>query len=228
MTFILTDKGYKELENFIFEKDRRIWAHICEDKKKLVVEYEEYGSSYRETECFDIEKIPNGQNISNQIEHLQQEYEDGHKWGMHWDLLRWNWSKFFLGIETVMVGIAAKGMYELFKTEPSDYKMGIFLIFGLSCLSITNLSLCYVWAKRNLGIHRWHCNSIRRLKMIEFDPRLELTEMFYSTITRRLSKKPHRTGDLESWAPAAAFALFWIAVLIIDVFYCYVSWKVVL
>jgi len=214
----LTETGNKELEDFIFEKDREMWAFLNPENKSLVVKYKENNSESLSKKNFAIEEITDDKSIENQSKYLQEEYVAGHEWGKHWDLLRWNWSKFFLSIETVMVVIAAKGILAIFERLPSENTLkfqAVLLAGGLTVLSLVNIFLCVVWATRNLGIHKWHCNSIRRLKIIEFDPRLQLASSFYNTITRRLHKPPHKTGALESWAPPVAFGALWISVLLI-------------
>jgi hypothetical protein len=156
---------------------------------------------------------------------LIEEYKGADEWGRHWDLLRWNVSKFFLSIQTVFVIVALKGLYELVKTvKETNPPSAITLIdkplvaCGLIVLAFINISLCIIWWLRNTGIHAWHRASIERQKEIELDPRFGKTIAFFTRIIDRMNgreghlAKNGSTGELECWGPPAVFSVLWIGI----------------
>ena len=131
------------------------------------------------------------------------------------DLLRWNVSKFFLSIQTIFVIAALKGLFDL-KTEAYT-KYNTLIMRGIMGLGLINIILCFIWWGRNEGIHAWHRAAITRQRMIELDPRLRQTVAFFSTITRRLAKWCHITGELECWGPPLAFFLLWCIIIVLSI-----------
>jgi hypothetical protein len=152
---------------------------------------------------------------------LIEEYTGANEWERHWDLLRWNVSKFFLSIQTVFAIAALQGLLELGKTDIATNKPLIdksLVASGLVILAIINIALCVIWWLRNAGIHAWHRASIERQKEIESDPRLRGTVAFFSSITRRMNGregflgKNGATGELECWGPPLAFFVLWVSI----------------
>ena len=153
--------------------------------------------------------------------YLKQEYDYEHGVGQHWDNLRWNVSKFFLGIQTAFVVAAMTGFLELSRGKTTHKSL---IIIGLILLVFFNIAICIIWWLRNMGIHAWHKVAIRRQRLIELDPRWKQIPWFNSEINCILKKKEgyfkiHGTGDLECWGPPLAFILLWLGILIIVVLY---------
>lgn len=231
----LKQDGIHELENLLFEvskwkstnllkgKEVIFKAEIKEsDKSPEMIVYHgtmpmtggQLQNSNNRVEC-NLELISSDEaKIERKL--LLYEYRDGHEWGKHWDLLRWNVSKFFLSIQTVFVIGAFKGLFDL----EIDPKLEVFLDIGIIGIALINIFLCVIWWLRNKEIHAWHRNSITRQRMIELDPRLRQTIMYYSTIIRRLKWWCHLTGELECWGPPLAFTILWSIII------CLSNWQI--
>ncbi len=153
---------------------------------------------------------------------LLREYELTQESGRHWDLLRWNVSKFFLGIQTIFLAGATKGLLDL-TVLPSGSNLHAFLPIGIQLLSGMNIVLCLIWLFRNRGIHAWHMASTKRVLMIEADPRLRGCLQHVTTVLRGMRMREgffgvilHGTGELESWGPPVVFMLLWAAVFVLS------------
>lgn len=157
--------------------------------------------------------------------YLKQEYEYEHATGLHWDNLRWNVSKFFLGIQTIFSIAALHGLLELGKGDVGNGKHIVdsaLIVWGLIVLAVFNIVVCIIWCVRNLGIHSWHVAAIKKLRLIELDPIWKHTPWFYCGVFHIMRNREgplgkHRTGWLECWGPPAAFCLLWIGIVILAI-----------
>lgn len=169
---------------------------------------------------FNLEEVaPKDCELEKDI--LIREYELGNELGKHWDLLRWNVSKWFLGVQTIFVVGAAKGLLLLAEYCLNDSKHAL-LLNGLNGLATVNIILCLIWFVRNKGIHAWHRASIKRLLLIEVDPRLRGCLKHNSAILQNMrfgegfpGANLHGTGELECWGPPVSFIILWSGVLIL-------------
>ncbi|MDD5259584.1 MAG: hypothetical protein PHD29_06435 [bacterium] len=164
-------------------------------------------------------KVP----FEKERELLIKEHEELQVLGRHWDDLRWNVSKWFLGIQTVFLAGAAKGLIML----QADTGVNLDLPIALWALSGCSMVLCVMWAIRNLGIHNWHRMAIRRQLMIELDPRIKLENAFriLSSIPVPIAAKhkgaierKHSSGQMESWGPPLVFYVLWEIVALLTAF----------
>lgn len=223
--FRLKQEGISNLEKLLFKVSKRRYF----GKKEVILKSEinetetsvYHGLMPTENEPFD-NPLKCTNEVINSIEEarierdlLIHEYRDGHEWGKHWDLLRWSVSKFFLSIQTVFVIAALKGLFDLNAEAYTNHNT--LIMRGVMGLGLINIILCIMWCIRNEGIHAWHRAAITRQRMIELDPRLRQTVAFYSTITRRLSKWCHITGELECWGPPLAFILLWCVIIVLSI-----------
>lgn len=163
-------------------------------------------------------------NADKERGYLKEEYDYEHGIGQHWDNLRWNVSRFFLGIQTVFAIASLQGILGLSKKDTIEKPE--LIIWGLLILSMFNIVVCIIWCLRNLGIHSWHRAAIRRQRLIELDPRWKHIPWFnsgvrnimtnrFSRITQRFPRIIQSTGWLECWGPPLGFILFWLGIIIL-------------
>lgn len=165
---------------------------------------------------------------------LIKEHEAIQEWGRHWDNLRWNVSKWFLGIQTIFFVIAAKGL-EILIIDNTTVDHKDYIVMALLALSGCCMIACVIWAIRNLGIHYWHRMAIRRKVMIELDPRIRAANAFrmfssipipFTTGEKDTLKKKHSTGQIESWGPPFCFHALWAAVALVALLVAFpTSWN---
>ena len=239
----LTQEDARKLEELMFATDGKIEVQVDRDNAQMLVRWEpqtgsrlarsfgqvrslvrrvlgkQPASAEQQQLVFDLETLdPAKASIEREL--LVRECEIGHELGRHWDLLRWNVSKFFLGVETLFLAGCSKGLLML--ADGPTFRMQHLLTIGLYLLGIVNIFLCCIWGLRNRGIHGWHRASIQRVLLIEADPRLRDTIKHDTFIIRRMRHTEgtryiplHGTGELESWGPPLAFVLLWIGVIVL-------------
>lgn len=233
----LTKQNANTLQQLILNADGDIQIEFNQDEGKMTVTcsektkrfqtlwrcfiglFRKQSFNYKST-TFTLDEI-DPKNCKLERDILIREYKIGYELGKHWDLLRWNVSKWFLGVQTVFVVGAAKGLLIMqeYCSNPEKHDL---LFDGLNWLSVVNIILCLIWVARNKGIHAWHQASIKRLLLIEADPRLRNCLQHNTSILQNMrlgegfpGANLHGTGELESWGPPLAFIILWSGVLIL-------------
>jgi len=232
--FKLEEKEWDKLETLLDELDnhykRVSIKRVTRTGTKMYVKLDDPDEKYagnNPTGPYKLKRI----SVRDAVKYrgyLKQEYEYEHQVGQHWDNLRWNVSKFFLGIQTVFVVAAMKGLLELAK-DLADTKTNLvhrpLIVWGLILLASFNIGVCVIWGVRNLGIHAWHRAAIKRQRLIELDPRWKHIPWLCSGVIqtmrsrRGLLGRVGRTGELECWGPPVAFCLLWIGLMGLSVYY---------
>lgn len=217
MSFRLTTESQKKLNRYFSSDEITAIETVADYTNNTVrVFYTKDSniiSEQLEIEYLTIEEL----NIERDL--LLKEYELCTDLGKHWDLLRWNVSKFFLSIETVFIIGIANAVIS-FRGEYIKHKH--LFNYGLIGVALINILICIMWYLRNNGIHIWHQASLKRQLIIEADPIMGSALKHNTTIINTIKNrgegykilKEHFTGKIELIAPPIIFIIAWVFILI--------------